>query len=109
SPSGRYIAFSNQGYVAYNRGKNNNWGHQPSGNIYIHNTDNLSENIGHFNDLGDSVKGVLLRAGNVASAAFSTDEKRFLAVGNDGVVVVRNLKSEDRQKIETDDNTDLPF
>lgn len=109
SPSGRYIAFSNQGYIAYNCGKNNNWGHQPSGNIYIHNTENVSVNAEHYNDLGDSVKGVSVRAGNVASAAFSTDEKRFLVVGDDGVVVVRNLKSTKLPNTEIDDTDDLPF
>ncbi|MFR9546597.1 MAG: hypothetical protein SNJ29_13630, partial [Rikenellaceae bacterium] len=91
SPSGRYIALSNQGYIAYDRRRNRNWGHQPSGNIYIHNTDNPSVEMEHYNDLGESINGLSSRAGNVASAAFSKDEKRLLAVGIDGVVIIRNL------------------
>ena len=47
-----------------------------------------------YNDFGDGIGGVTnmtRRAGNVASAAFSSDEKRLLAVGADGVIVIRNL------------------
>ena len=92
SPSGKYVALSSQGYTAYNHGKNCNWGHQPSGAIYVHATNNPKVEIEHYNDLGKGINGISSSAGNVASAAFSIDEKRFLAVGTDGVIVIRNLK-----------------
>ena len=50
--------------------------------------------IDQFNDLGDGIDGTTRttrRAKNVASAAFSCDEKHLLVVGEDGVVVIRNL------------------
>ena len=47
---------------------------------------------------------------SVASAAFSQDETRFLVVGNDGVVVIRNLKlnkhDEEVAKSNNDDYND---
>ncbi len=92
SPSGRYIACSDQNYIDYTHHPNEKWGHQPSGNVFIHSTDNFKECIEQYNDLGDGIEGVAQKAGNVASVAFSQDDKRLLIVGNDGVVVVRNLK-----------------
>lgn len=89
SPSGKYIAFSDQNYIPYSP-DNDNWGHQPSGNIFIHSVKNVTDCIQNFNDFADGIDGVF-RAKTVASAAFSSDEKRLLAVGNDGVIVIRNL------------------
>lgn len=94
SPSGRYIALSDQNYISYLHHSNENWGHQPSGNIYIHETVDLENCLEQYNDFGDGIDGTTRttrRAGNVASAAFSSDEKRLLAVGEDGVIVIRNL------------------
>lgn len=92
SPSGRYLALSDQRYIDYTHHPHENWGHQPSGNVFIHGIDKFDECLEHYNDLGEGIEGVAYRAGNVASAAFSQDEKRLLVVGNDGVVVIRNLK-----------------
>ena len=92
SPSGRYIACSDQNYIDYTHHPNENWGHQPSGNVFIHSIDNFGECLEQYNDMGDGVSGVAMGAGNVSSAAFSQDETKLLMVGNDGVVVVRNLK-----------------
>ena len=89
SPSGKYIAFSDQNYIPYSP-DNDNWGHQPSGNVFIHSVKNVTDCIQNFNDFADGIDGVF-RAKTVASAAFSSDEKRLLAVGNDGVIVIRNL------------------
>ena len=94
SPSGRYIALSDQNYIDYTHHPSSDWGHQPSGNVFIYETDNLEKCIEQFNDLGDGIDGTTRttrRAKNVASAAFSSDEKRMLVVGEDGVVVIRNL------------------
>lgn len=89
SPSGKYIAFSDQNYIPYSP-DNDNWGHQPSGNVFIHSVKNVTDCIQNFNDFASGIDGVF-RAKTVASAAFSSDEKRLLAVGNDGVIVIRNL------------------
>lgn len=90
SPSGKYLACSDQNYVDYAHHPNENWGHQPSGNVFVYSTDNLADCLIQFNDLGDGVSGLADRA-SVSSAAFSQDESKLLVVGKDGVVVVRNL------------------
>jgi hypothetical protein len=99
SPSGKYIAFSDQNYIDYTHHPNANWGHQPSGNIFIHSMNDVKTCLEHFNDFGDGIVGVVSRAGSVASAAFSCDERRLMAVGDDGVVVIRNLHIEDDEYI----------
>ena len=96
SPSGKYIAFSDQKYIDYTHHPNCNWGHQPSGNIFIYDTNNLDLCLEQYNDFGTGISGLSTRAGNVASVAFSQDEKHLLAVGTDGVVVVRNLHNTDK-------------
>lgn len=93
SPSGKYFALSRQGYIPYSA-DNPNWGHQPSCDIYIHSCENPQESICHFNDHGDGIVGVAVRAQSVSSVSFSIDEKKLLSVSNDGVVVVRNLNIE---------------
>jgi hypothetical protein len=101
SPTGNYIALSDQSYIDYAHHPELNWGHQPSGNVYIHSTDCFDQCLEHYNDLGEGIEGVAYQAGSVSSAAFSQDERRLLVVGNDGVVVVRNLKlSEDTKQID---------
>lgn len=107
SPSGRYIACSDQNYIDYTHHPEANWGHQPSGNVFIHKVDDFQNCIEQYNDLGDSVSGVATRAGNVSSAAFSQDETKLLVVGNDGVVVVRNLKKTTRNDEKSDDVTTI--
>ena len=91
SPTGNYIALSDQSYIDYAHHPELKWGHQPSGNVYIHSTNCFEQCLEHYNDLGDGIEGVACQAGSVSSAAFSQDERRLLVVGNDGVVVVRNL------------------
>ena len=59
--------------------------------VRLHKVDDAQHTLLEFNDFSEGVKGVCLRAGNVASAAFSQDESRLLAVGTDGSVVIRNL------------------
>lgn len=90
SPTGNYVALSNQGYLSYEYHPFN-WGHQPSTNVYICKTSDLNTNIKHFKDLGVNIKGTFSGRGNVASVAFSSDEKRLMMVGENGVVVVRNI------------------
>ena len=105
SPSGKYIAFSDQNYIDYTHHPNANWGHQPSGNIFIHSVNDVQTCLEEHNDFGEGIKGVAYRSGSVASAAFSCDEKKLLAVGDDGVVVIRNLHIPNNDVIDCD----LPF
>lgn len=102
SPSGKFIAFSDQNYIDYTHHPNGHWGHQPSGNVFIHSVENFSECLEQHNDLGDGISGVATRAGNVSSASFSQDETKLLVVGTDGVVVIRNLKKTTSNKQEHD-------
>lgn len=88
SPTGKYIALSDQGYIAQSNHPNSKWGHQPSGNIFIYRVSDLKL-LAQYNDFGEGIRGIGEKC--VASAAFSSDERRLLAVGKDGVVVVRNL------------------
>lgn len=91
SPSGKYVALSEQGYISYTHNPDADWGHQPSTNVYIHPVDSSTafKYLGPYSDLGEDICGT--RHNNIASAAFSVDEKRLLMVGEDGVIVVRNL------------------
>lgn len=99
SPSGSYMALSEQGYIDYTNHPNADWGHQPSTNVYIHPVDSSTvfNFLGPYSDLGDNISGTSksTQRFNIASAAFSVDEKRLLMVGEDGVVVVRNLHLEE--------------
>lgn len=88
SPSGKYIALSDQGYIPFDM-NTENWGHQPSCNIYLYDMNNLQE-LFVFNDSGAGIIGID-EAKSVTSVAFSSDERRLLSVTNDGVIVVRNL------------------
>lgn len=107
SPSGKYIAFSDQNYITRDKP---NGGHQPSGNIYIHNVNDLHGLSWRFSDFGEGILGAspsTRRANSVASVAFSADDKRLLAVGDDGVIVIRNLHLNKYCKEKVEDNTKL--
>lgn len=92
SPNGNYYALSIQGYIAKNSWKDirEYWGHQPSSDVFIHSIENNKE-LMHFNDFGGDIKGVKTSANNIAYASFSNDEKKFLSVSDDGVILIRNL------------------
>ena len=93
SPSGKYIAFSRQGYQPYS-GEGITWGHVPSCDIYIARTAEPKKMLCHYCDHGSEIMGVAQLHDTVASASFSADEKKILSVSKDGVVVVRNLHLE---------------
>lgn len=92
SPDGKYIAFSEQGYIPYSKGRHSNWGHQPSTNIYIHSAENsdykLLQQISDLADVG--VEGTY-SAASVVSCSFSLDNSKLMMAGKDGTVVIRNL------------------
>lgn len=94
SADGNYFALSNQGYISkYDRDGNiiSGWGHQPSSMVSIRSSENPSEEIRQFNDLSD--QGIMnsSQRSSVASVSFSKGNTSLLMVGNDGVVIIRNL------------------
>lgn len=90
SPSGRFLALSEQGYVPFESGELF-WGHVPSCDIFIADIESPQRCLCHFNDHGAGIVGTGTSRNTVATASFSSDETKILSVSNDGVVVVRNL------------------
>ena len=95
SPDGNYFALSRQGYVSkYGRYGivRDNWGHQSSSIVEVRQVSAYNEKIDEYSDLGDSgISGAYLRE-SVASVCFSNNNQRLMMVGNDGVVIIRNIK-----------------
>lgn len=89
SPTGKYLALSEQGYIPY-ISAHKFWGHIPSGRVFVYPADDPDKPLKSYNDLGSGIAG-LGRGNTVVSSAFSSDENRLLVVGDDGVVVIRNL------------------
>ena len=98
SPDGMYFALSQQGYISkydINGNVRNNWGHQPSSLVDIRSVLSQGNTLTEFSDLGDSGISETSRRASVASVSFSNDNKRLMMVGNDGVVIIRNLHLEE--------------
>lgn len=95
SPDGLYFALSQQGYISkYDKygDINSEWGHQPSSLVEIRYVGEPEKQIMQFHDLSDAgIAEVAAHASNVAAVSFSNDNKRLMMVGNDGVVIIRNL------------------
>lgn len=94
SSSGKYIALSDQNYVSVLYHPESSGGHQPSTYVYIHSVNQFDRPLATYNDLGAGIAGASSasrKAKSIASAAFSSDDKRLLIVGEDGVIVIRNL------------------
>lgn len=96
SPDGKYMALSKQSYVRYNGGEyGQDWGHKPSTSVYIRPiTTDLTNDVDLvINDLSDYANGIsgVCDKRTAASCSFSLDNKKLMMVGNDGVVVIRNL------------------
>lgn len=99
SPSGEYAALSNQGYVSkYDKRGNERleWGHMPSCEVYVVHSCDFGNVLIKFSDLSKSgIDGLADKDHNcsktVTSVSFSNDNKRLMMVGNDGVVIIRNL------------------
>lgn len=90
SPNGQYVALSEQGYVAWNNGRNLAWGHQPSCLVSVRKTDSVHEEILKYEDLSDEgIEGTSI-AKSVSSVSFSKDNSKLMMVGRDGVVIIRN-------------------
>jgi hypothetical protein len=97
SPDGSYLALSDQGYVSkYDRHGNEraSWGHQPSTKVIIASVENIKNELYEFNDLADNGISDSPRSSNpvsVASVSFSCDNSKLMMVGEDGVIIIRNL------------------
>lgn len=85
SPSGNYLALSEQGYEPLTLG---GYGHQESSVIHIAKTTN-GEIVDSFLGHGDRIKDDKNK--KVVFVAFSEDEKQIMSMSNDGVVIVRNI------------------
>lgn len=98
SPDGSFIALSNQGYTSkydINGEERFNWGHQPSTIVDVRTTVETNTSQVIFHDLSDCGIADSSKSQSVASVSFSNDNKKLMMVGNDGVVIVRNLHLED--------------
>lgn len=98
SPDGMYFALSQQGYISkydINGNVRDNWGHQPSSLVDIRSVLSQEDTLTEFSDLSDSGISETSSRASVASVSFSNDNKRLMMVGNDGVVIIRNLHLED--------------
>ena len=99
SPDGLLAALSKQGYISKlsRHGiKRFDWGHMPSCEVFVVNSNRMDSLIHKFSDLSDSgIDGMSDRkhsfGKSVTSVSFSNDNKRLMMVGNDGVVIIRNL------------------
>jgi WD40 repeat protein len=94
SPDGQYFALSKKGYVRQDS-NHNNWGHQKSTEVFICSINKTDEIICSYNDLDgngiDSLASLVRHKESIASVSFSNDNKHLLMVGEDGVMIVRNL------------------
>lgn len=91
SPDGNLFALSRKGYVRF-RDCMHNWGHQNSTEVFICRTDMPDKVLCSYNDISEvGIESMGRQAGNVASVAFSNDNKRLLIVSSDGVMILRNL------------------
>lgn len=91
SSDGKYMALSDQGYIAWNGGENSNWGHQRTSDVFIYKIDDPQKELCSFSDIADSLSGVGVSKETVASVSFSSDNKKLMMVGSDKTVVIRNL------------------
>lgn len=85
SPSGRFIALSNEGYDPISWGGK---GHRRSNTVYIARATDLAV-VDEFSAHGAPFSSK--RALSYTSVGFSTDERRFMSHSTDGVTIVRNI------------------
>ena len=94
SPNGEYFALSRQGYISkYDRDDNVReiWGHQPSSLVEIRKSTSCDVPLIQFSDLSDEGIADSFQRDSVASVSFSNDNTCVMMVGQDGVVIIRNL------------------
>lgn len=90
SPTGRYLALSEQGYEPLTLG---GYGHQESNVVHLARTESgeiLDSFIGH----GDKIKDDTSK--KVTFVAFSENERKLMTLSTDGVVIIRDINLSDR-------------
>lgn len=85
SPSGKYLALSEQGYEPLTLG---GYGHQESNAVHIAQTE-TGEIIESFLDHGDKIQEN--KWDKLVFVAFSEDEKNLMTLSSDGVVIIREI------------------
>lgn len=85
SPSGEFLALSEQGYEPLTLG---GYGHQESNVVHIAKTIN-GEVIESFIDHGDKIANDIDK--KVTFVSFSEDEKRLMTLSSDGVIIIRDI------------------
>ena len=107
SPDGQYMALSEQGYGSkYDQFGNERgiWGHRPSSLVEILKSKNIDKILIQFNNLSEfnrsndpKESGIedTWKRHAVASVSFSKDNKKLMMVGEDGVIIIRNLHFEE--------------
>lgn len=85
SPTGKYIALSEQGYEPLTLG---GYGHKESGALHIAETETGKVRLS-FSEHGDAIKSDYGK--KITFVSFSEDEKKLMSLSNDGVVIIRNL------------------
>jgi WD40 repeat protein len=93
SPSGNFIALSDQGYDPISMGGS---GHIKSNAVYLINSDTHQE-IVSFIEHGDEIK--FDQTKKVNFVAFSEDERKLMSLSNDGVVIVRDVNLQENLDI----------
>lgn len=88
SPSGNYLAMSEQGYDPLTLG---GYGHQESNVVHLANTES-GVIVDSFTGHGDKIQ----KKNNVFFVAFSKDEKKLMTLSSDGVVIIRNLNLDNK-------------
>src|SRR5205814_5636306 len=83
SPSGNFLALSEQGYEPLTLG---GYGHQESSVVHLAKTLN-GEIVDSFLGHGEQIKDD--KDKKVVFVAFSEDERQFMSMSTDGVVIVR--------------------
>ena len=89
SPSGKYLALSEQGYTPLCK-NSIHYGHHKSTKVFIRKTDNVNLEMGPFEDFGCS-EIHKINENSACAAAFSKDDSKLLVIGTDGTFIVRYL------------------
>lgn len=88
SPSGKYLALSEQGYEPLTLG---GYGHQESSVVHIAKTKS-GEILQSFRDHGFQLVNPKIK--DTIFVSFSEDEKRLMTMSKDGVVIIRDINLE---------------
>lgn len=102
TPSGNYIALSEQGYEPLTLG---GYGHQESGALHIASTSEGTI-FDSFLEHGDIIKDD--KSKKIVFVAFSEDESKIMSMSKDGVVIVRNIDLKNFNERKPTVNATLP-